>query len=629
MNKTPSSGHSRKSVSTILVATLLGSAVIAFGLLIALNTNTSVRNLLQAQEAAHTDMSSLLAGQLAGGVRWKKAEPVTEVLEVLKEKDKGEMLINASIWLDSSGPWVTLAGNAAETSSTLAPTFFEKAFQADNSIIDVQGSLFSTAAPIRNTGGERIGTLVTRWDHESVNQQIFNDSLKAAGLALALLLAMVGFVVLLNRRLVIRPLQGITATMSRLAEGESSLDIPALGRKDEIGAIAAAVEVFKRNAIAAEELKQQNLEVEAENLRQHELLDAAEAEKREEEALHNQSAREEAAAAAETAAGLQLRIGALLEAVDAASKGDLERPIDCSIADDDLGLIAVALNGLFEELRNSFRDIEKSATGVSNAAAELNELGQTITLSSIQNVEMTEAASIRATNVSQSADAATSATAQMRETVKEIAINTSDAVRTVEEAVDLVENTGANIKRLSESSAGIGSVIKVITSIAEQTNLLALNATIEAARAGESGKGFAVVANEVKELAKDTARATEEIESRIESIQMDTQTAVSAIDNISKIVNTISNSQSSIAAAVEEQKATSNELHRTIANTSEDNTAISTVIQNVAQQSRNSKESAAAVDASVKGLFSHASSLRALLVRYQPKELTSSSNNDS
>jgi methyl-accepting chemotaxis protein len=622
MNKTPSGGHSRKSVSSILVATLLGSAVIAFGLLIALNTNTSVRNMLQAQEAAHTDMSSLLAGQLAGGVRWKKAEPVTEVLEVLKEKDKGQMLINATVWLDSSGPWVTLAGNAAQTSSTLAPTFFEKAFLSDNSIVDVQGSLFSTAAPIRSTSGERIGTLVTRWDHESVNQQIFNDSLKAAGLALALLLAMVGFVVLLNRRLVIRPLQGITATMSRLAEGESALDIPALGRNDEIGAIAAAVEVFKRNAIAAEELKQQNLEVEAENLRQHELLDAAEAQKREEEAQQHQSARDEAAAAAEHAAGLQLRIGALLEAVDAASKGDLERPIDCSIADDDLGLIAVALDGLFEELRNSFRDIEKSATGVSNAAAELNELGQTITLSSIQNVEMTEAASIRATNVSESADAATSATAQMTETVREIAINTSDAVRTVEEAVDLVENTGANIKRLSESSAGIGSVIKVITSIAEQTNLLALNATIEAARAGELGKGFAVVANEVKELAKDTARATEEIESRIESIQMDTQTAVSAIDNISKIVNTISNSQSSIAAAVEEQKATSNELHRTIANTSDDNNVISTVIQSVAQQSRNSKESAAAVDASVKGLFSHASSLRALLVRYQPKELT-------
>lgn len=620
MNKTPSSRSRRKSVNAILVTTLLGSAVIAFGLLIGLNTNTSVRNMLQTQEATHSDMSALLAGQLAGGVRWKKEQPVTQVLEILKEKDHGHMLVSAGVWLDSPEPWVTIAGTAVEISAILKPTYFDEALKSDDTVIDVQGSVFSTSAPIRNTGGERIGTLITRWDHESISQQIFSDSLKAAGVALALLLAMVGFVVVLNRRLVIRPLREITGTMSRLADGENTVDVPALARKDEIGAIAAAVEVFKRNAISAEELKQQKLEADAENIRQRDLMDAADAQKRDEEAQHHKNAVKESKIAVEHAAGLHVRIGALLEAVDAASKGNLNYPIDCSIADDDLGLIAVALDGLFEELRSSFGEIEKSASGVTNAAAELNELGQTISQSSVQSVAMTESASVSAANVTASAQTAASATAQMTETVREIAVNTSDAVRTVEEAVDLVENTGANIKRLSESSAGIGSVIKVITSIAEQTNLLALNATIEAARAGESGKGFAVVANEVKELAKDTARATEEIESRIESIQADTQTAVSAIENISKIVNTISDSQSSIAAAVEEQKATSNELHRTIANASEDNNTISTVIQNVAEQSQRSKESASEVNASVKGLFSHASALRALLHRYQAQE---------
>src|SRR5947209_5873438 len=148
--------------------------------------------------------------------------------------------------------------------------------------------------------------------------------------------------------------------------------------------------------------------------------------------------------------------------------------------------------------------------------------------------------------------------------IKEIAKNATQAARVATAAVKVAENTTATVSKLGDSSVEIGQVIKVITSIAQQTNLLALNATIEAARAGEAGKGFAVVANEVKELAKETAKATEDISRKIEAIQTDTKEAVGAIANISEVIDQINGISNTIATAVEEQNATTNEMSRNV-----------------------------------------------------------------
>ena len=168
-------------------------------------------------------------------------------------------------------------------------------------------------------------------------------------------------------------------------------------------------------------------------------------------------------------------------------------------------------------------------------------------------------------DVASSVDTVAAGSSQMESAIREIATNATEAARVAGQAVTVAETTTRTVGKLGDSSQEIATVVKLINGIAEQTNLLALNATIEAARAGEAGKGFAVVASEVKELAQETARATEDISRRVEAIQADTAGAVDAIGQISSVIGEINDFQATIAAAVEEQTATTNEMNRNVA----------------------------------------------------------------
>ncbi len=192
-------------------------------------------------------------------------------------------------------------------------------------------------------------------------------------------------------------------------------------------------------------------------------------------------------------------------------------------------------------------------------------------------------------------DSVTIAMEQMSEAVREIADSAAHATEVAREAVVTASTTNDQIEKLGASSVEIGEVVEVISSIAEQTNLLALNATIEAARAGEAGKGFAVVANEVKELAKQTSTATEDISAKIAQIQGDSETAVAAIGGITEVIDRIAELQITIASAVEEQSATTSEVVRSMAEASQSTTSIADAIGNVAEATRQTSDTSVRV----------------------------------
>jgi methyl-accepting chemotaxis protein len=180
----------------------------------------------------------------------------------------------------------------------------------------------------------------------------------------------------------------------------------------------------------------------------------------------------------------------------------------------------------------------------------------------------------------------------------------------------VAQTANSTVTKLGESSSEIGKVIKVITSIAQQTNLLALNATIEAARAGEAGKGFAVVANEVKELAKETAKATEDIGQKIEAIQGDTRDAVAAIANIGAIISQINDIQNTIASAVEEQTATTNEISRNVNEAAKGSGEIAQNITGVAATARETSAGATDTQKASADLAKLAASMRNLVAKF-------------
>jgi methyl-accepting chemotaxis protein len=292
-------------------------------------------------------------------------------------------------------------------------------------------------------------------------------------------------------RSVTRPISGIVGAMRQLARGNTTIFVPGGQRSDEIGAIAAAVQVFKDTIIEAERLRAEQIEVE--------------------------------------------------------KRGQAKRKAD--------------MHRLASEFE---REVGNIVDTVSSASNELETAAVTLTRTAETTQSLSTTVAASSEEASANVKSVASAAEEFSGSVAEIGRQVLESRRIATEAVKQAETTNARMTELSRSATRIGDVVKLITSVADQTNLLALNATIEAARAGSAGKGFAVVAQEVKALAAQTSKATDEISAQIAAMQMATEGSVAAIKEIGDTINRISEIATTIASAVEEQNAATQEISRNV-----------------------------------------------------------------
>ena len=370
---------------------------------------------------------------------------------------------------------------------------------------------------------------------------------------------------------------------ARIRVGPELMDLHVIATFDEQGRYAGPMLVWE---LATEKVELQNREKEA---RERELAIQAD---------------------------LRHKIDQMLETVDAAAKGDLTR--EASVRGEDaLGRMGEALTKFLGDLRRSISQMGDTAQALASSSEELTAVSQAMSSNAVEASAQANVVSAAAEQVSKNVTTVATGIEEMNVSIKEIAKSASEAARVATGAVKVAERTNVTVGKLGESSAEIGKVIRVITSIAQQTKLLALNATIEAARAGEAGKGFAVVANEVKELAKETAKATEDISQKIEAIQGDTNGAVDAISQISAVINQINDIQTSIASAVDQQTATANEISRNISEAAKGSSEIAQNITSVAQAAKSTSMGANDTQRAADELARMAAALQKLIAQFK------------
>ncbi|MFK7891372.1 MAG: methyl-accepting chemotaxis protein [Granulosicoccus sp.] len=423
-------------------------------------------------------------------------------------------------------------------------------------------------------------------------------------------------------RQIVKPLKALSRVAQTIGLEGGGEPIPYCKRGDEVGALAQSLNEFRskqieldalrRSAIAATEI-QEKQEFARLELTLHEEREAASdlEKKMENDLLEATIKREEQ---------LRQRLSRLSQAVAAAARGNLgylaANPDSGEKINDDLGRMTCDLESLFSQFDQDFDKIARGSEFLHESAEKIGALSDHITSDAKENTENTQQVLKSASSVREAIDKMSEDIAAMAQGIGSVETSASKASSVAGEAVLLGQSTDATIRKLSASSADIGNVIKLINSVAEQTNLLALNATIEAARAGDAGKGFAVVANEVKELAKETNKATGEIQQRISAIRKDTDQAVEAIGNINTIVSQINEIQDDISASVKTQSRSADGIMELVETTLANNTSVRNLMSNINDRQVHAQASAEKVREASCSLRESAADSLALTSRY-------------
>ena len=284
---------------------------------------------------------------------------------------------------------------------------------------------------------------------------------------------------------------------------------------------------------------------------------------------------------------------------------------------DEFGEMAGSVNRAMSGLRSAIDTISGTSRSLAEVSTSMGSIATQMTTNADETAAQAQLASTTADEVAYNVQTVAAGSEEMGSSITEIARSAHDAAQIASQGVTVAAETNEIVAKLGRSTGEIGDVAALITTIAEQTNLLALNATIEAARAGEAGKGFAIVANEVKQLAHQTAQATDEITSRITAIRTDSTAAVHAIEQITGIIDRIADAQTTIASAVEEQTATTSEIGRSVGQAATGSTQIATAITTVASSAHHTSQAATATQDAATSLAQLSDQLQTLVEQFR------------